>query len=79
MFNPSGALQELSQQLSDEQQQLLDCPSTWKTCTAIRNAMANTKKKGSSIVQSEKPYWYYSLLNLVIFNTKLLNNKTLII
>lgn len=50
MFNGLGALQELSQQLSDEQQQLLDWPSTWKTCTAIRHAMANTKKKASSIV-----------------------------
>lgn len=50
MFNARGALQELSQQLADEQQQLLDCPSTWKTCTPIRHAMANTKRKASSIV-----------------------------
>lgn len=50
MFNARGALQELSQQLSDEQQQLLDCPSTWKTCTEIRHAIANTKEKASSIV-----------------------------
>lgn len=50
MFNARGALQELSQQLSDEQQQLLDCPSTWMSCTAIRHAMANTNKKASSIV-----------------------------
>lgn len=42
MFSALEALQELSQQVVDGQ--LLDCPSTGNTCTAIRHAMANTKR-----------------------------------